>query len=461
MSNGTSFACYGCVDFVNNERTAAYWQWACSQGMIPPKCQPNIFTLCKCEADSPETPYTNPIDDEVCWYDSATPESAEFLGVIILNRVVKDSTITREVSDGFKEGSILNRAMLKGRSFTFDVLLLAASCEGMAYGKEWLRSVLEDAPCQGGPISQCSSCFGRELTLRVFCPDEESTDDGLHEWMSVGIVDGLQEVEDGSGRGACCCVLQHYTFTMQSESPYSFSTEPVNICSSDADPEGFVRCYDWSSDCIECDCGEIQCDRCRFDPLCDDTDTFTFDPELPADDCDDCAPLATVVQSCCSDDLPAIYDTTFRIQIYSGVNPDDAGLLRRGMRNFRLRIYQNPKDLDCITDEESYALWCNEKPCIEIKTRYIPYDSTLTIDGRTEKVTLSCNNVCRPFDHVVTAVDGSLFPLLSRCTPLMVVADFDYYTSQLEPTPVGEDEELDLSIRPSHISVDSYLRFRQ
>lgn len=450
MTNtGTSRACYGCVEFANNERTMAYYRWACSEGMFPPAGQPKFFDLCWCEDDAPEDPYVDPETDSVCWYDASVPESKEFLGVIILNRPVKNSTFEREVSDGFLEGSILGMPKKKGRSFVFDVILLATSCEGMAYGKEWLRSVLEDGPCSGTVGASCQSCFGKRLGLRVHCPEGDTTDGGFHEWYSVGLVDGIADSEEENTRKESCCIIQPMTFTMHSESPYSFAPDAIEICDATVD-DAYVRCYDWLND-GDCD-EEDEPNRCSVDPLCDSDASLDFDPELSNPQCEICTPVARAITACCTNDLPAVYDTTFKIDIYAGINPADDDLIRRGMRNFRLKVYQNPKGLPCIIDDETYDAWINEEPCIEFATSYVPYDSVLTIDGRLERVTLTCGNVCKPYSFVITSADGPLFPLLSRCTPMMIVAEFDYYTSQLVPEAVG--------IKPSRITVDSYLRFR-
>jgi len=448
--SGTSIACYGCVDFANNERTLAYYNWACAEGMFPPNCTPRI-NLCVCDADAPNIPYVDPVTDEVCWYDPAAPESSEFLGVIVLNRPVKNSTFSRDVSDNFIEGSILNRAMIKGRSFVYDVLLLATSCEGMAYGKEWLRRLLEDAPCSSS-TSQCDPCFGKRMSIRTTCPTGAATDDGLHEWFGVGLVDGLADSDDQANTGKCCCVLQQMTFTMQSESPYSHATLPVGVCNLPVDPDDYTRCYDWLVDCIDCSCEVVECDRCKYDPVCSCFPFIIPEPELPRNECEDCIPLAKIYECCCSDDLPGVYDTTFKIDIYSGIDINNEEFLDRGLRDFVLKIYQNPKGLPCITDDESYEMWCNEVPCTEININYIPYDSTLTIDGRTEKVTLTCGGVCKPYDHRISNTKGSLFPLLSSCEPIMVCAEFSYYNSQLLDGSPG--------VSPSRIKVDSYLRFR-
>lgn len=420
--------------------------------MFPPACQPKTFDLCFCDDDSPEIPFQDPITDNVCWYDPAVPESSEFLGIIILNRPVKNSTFSREVSDAFVEGSILNRPNLRGRSFVFEALMVATSCEGMDYGKEWLRRLLEDAPCQSDAASRCDSCFGRRMSIRKHCPEGDTTDDGLHEWMSVGLIDGIEDSDENNSRKECCCILQPITFTMQSESPYSFSTVAETICDTDVDPDGYNRCFDWMNDCLDCNCDPVECDRCKYDPVCTCFPFIIPEPELPRDECDTCIPLARIIQCCCTDDLPAGYDSTFKIDIYSGIDFSNEAFLDAGMRDFRIRIFQNPKGLPCITDDESYEMWCNEIPCIELVTNYIPYDSTLTIDGRTQKVNLNCNGVCKPYQHKITSSTGQVFPLVSRCTPLMVCAEWSYYNTQLLPEAPG--------VKPAHISVSSYLKFR-
>lgn len=445
--SGTSVACYGCVEFANNARTLAYHRWACSNNLYPENCIPRV-DLCVCEED--ESDFVDPVTDEVCWYDPTVPESAEFLGVIVLNRPAKNSTFSREVSDNFIEGSILNRPTIKGRPFVFRVLLLATSCEGMNYGREWLRRLLEDAPCST-PSSACESCYGKRLGLRVACPEGDSTDDGLHEWFGVGLVDGYEVTDEEASTRKCCCILEEATFTMQASSPWSHNTEPTIICDTDVDPDGYTRCFDWTTDCLEC-CEVVECDRCKYDPACTCFPFVIPDPELPGDDCSTCEPLARLIQCCCSEDLPAVYDSAFKIDIYSGMDFSNEPFLTYGMRDFRLKIYQNPKGLPCITDDASYELWCGEDPCAEISINYIPYDSTLTIDGRTEQVTLTCNGVCKPYEHRISNTKGALFPLLSRCTPVMVCAEFSYYTTQLlDGGP---------AVAPAHVTVSSYLRFR-
>jgi len=452
-ASGKSYACFGCVNFANNERTLAYHQWACEDGRYESPNPPVFENLCSCSDDGADGPFLNPIDDGVCWFDPEIPESEDFLGVVILNiGGLRDSTFSREVTDGFIEGSILQRPKTIGRSFVFDVLLVATSCEGRNYGEEWLRALLEGGPC--GNKRACGTCAGQPLTIRVACPDDDYTDDGLHTWFNSGLVDGLTMVDGGSPTGAGCCNLTRYTFTMHSESPYSFSAIGEPQCEIEASEDGYIRCFDWMRDCFECcDDENSGCDRCLDDPLCT---CFTF--PLPTTDlstgpCPDCPPLASNFACCCTDDLPAGYDTAFKIDIYTGKDWSNQDFVQTGMRDFRMAIYENPVDLPCITDDETYELWCSRgTPCSEFSVRYLPYDSTLTIDGRTNTITITCDGVCKPFEQVVTSLQGDLFPLISRCVPLMICPQFSYYNSQFMPSAPG--------VEPAKVTVTSYLRFR-
>lgn len=452
MSTGNvSLACYGCVDFANNERTFAYYRWACANNMFPAGCKPDIRDLCMCAADAPLTPFVDPITDGVCWYDPSVPESSHFLGIIVLNRPYESATFSRDTSDGFIEGSILNRPKILGKSFVFEALILATSSEGKNYGEEWLKSLLRDSPCTSSE-NDCESCFGKRMGMRKFCPDIESTDDGIHEWFGVGLTEDVTSTDDASTRQACCDILYPITFTLQSSSPYSFSSTEFAVCEKPVDPDDYVRCYDWTQDCLEC-CEAVECDRCKYDPVCTCFPFIIPEPALPRDNaCDICTPLAKIYECCGTGELPATYDSTFKIEIFSGYDVNNQAFLDSGMRDFTFKIYENPKDFPCITDDDSYALWCNENPCTEFAVNYIPYNSTLVIDGRTQKVTLNCNGSCASFQHKIASTVGELFPLLSKCTPMMFSSEFSYYTSQLLDGAPG--------VSPSSIKITRYLRFK-
>lgn len=467
-----SFAQFGCAPFADNARTYAYHQWACENDMYPTECNVDLFD-CSCPLDDPLVPFTNPIDDMAPWYDPNDPASSEFIGALIQKVTgVADSTIEREPVKAFGDGTILNRARLAGRSFTFELILLSTSCRGADFGVEWLRRVLETDLCGCGP-EPCGECFGKRLTIRRNCDDPVPCDTGLRAWESVGVVDGLKITSDPDA--SCCCVVQTATFVMQSESPYSFGCEEID-CNIVADNVFFDSCFDWSKACDQDCCAEElenkECDRCLNDLNC--SCYGSIDP-VPAsfstiDPCF-CEPLVRRVQACCIDDVGAAgFDTAVKLEVFSGMNiTDDVdvvsiagenidmdGLAFRdlGLRNLRLSIYENPDNLPCITNKASYDAWCatHPNPRFEIQIPYIPHNAMLTIDGRANRVTLDCDGKCRPFPYSIDSVKGSLFPFITQCQPMMVVVEWDGLNVQIVSEP-------GLKI-PSSATVTTYRRWR-
>lgn len=436
-----SFAQFGCAVFADNARTYAYHRWACENGMYPSECQPEMFD-CSCDLDDPLAPFVDPISDAAPWYDPNDPASAEFLGAMIVKvENVADSTIKREPADAFGDGTILNRARLSGRSFTFELLLISTSCRGADFGVEWLRRVFETDLCGCGP-EPCQSCFGKRLTLRRSCDEPVPCDVGLRSWESVGVVDGIKVLADDALE-KCCCVAQRVTMVLQSESPYSFGCEEVP-CTQVADDEGFEICFDWSTFCIDCcDDDKPECDRCKNDLLCG---CFALEDPTPQsisteNDCY-CEPLSRIVQCCCIDDIGAAgYETALKIDVFSGFDTgndaDALAFMELGLRNMRISIYDNPDNLDCITDRDSYDDWCNTRPSprFEIQIPYVPSNATLSIDGRSGRVFMECDGACRPFPYQIDTSSGSLFPLVTQCAPMMACIEWDTLNTQFRSGP--------------------------
>lgn len=437
-----SWARYGCAVFADNARTYAYHRWACANNQYPDECTPTMVD-CSCEYDDPLIPYVSPASDPAPWYDSNDPASAEFLGAMILSvDGASDSTIKREPSDAFGDGTILNRARLAGRSLTFELLLLSTSCRGQDFGVEWLRRVFETDLCICSE-EPCSACFGKRFTLRRSCDSNVPCDVGMRSWESVGVVDGIKHVSDDN-LDSCCCVAQRVSLVLQSESPYSYGCESI-VCNHVADPNDFEVCFDWSTFCLEHPCcvpsAEDECDRCLNDPLCGCYSQNNPTPQTIVTDTDNdcyCEPLSRIVQCCCVTDVGAAgYDTAIKIDIFSGYDtggdPDALAFTELGLRNMRLSIYPNPSNMACVDDQASYDAWCATRPdpLFEIQIPYIPSASTLTIDGRSNRVFMVCDGVCRAFPYSIDTASGTLFPLVATCDPLMMCVEWDSLNTQL------------------------------
>lgn len=429
-----SFAQYGCAVFADNARTYAYHRWACANNMFPAECQPDMFD-CSCDLDDPNTPYVSPAADHAPWYDANDQASVEFLGAMITKvDGASDSTIKREPVDAFADGTILNRSRLAGRSFTIEMLLLSTSCRGADFGVEWLRRVFETDLCLCDE-EKCSSCYGKRFSLRRSCDDNQGCDTGLRSWESVGVVDGIK-IQNDDDLAKCCCVAQRVTLVLQSESPYSYGCENI-ACNKIVDPEGFTLCYDWATGCLEC-CEDKACDRCLNDPLC--SCYSSQDPEPQAapvgDDCF-CEPVEKYVQCCCIPDIGnAAYDTALKIELFSGydvgLDQDALTFMDLGLRNVRISIFDNPENLTCITDAESYDEFCDARiqPRFEIEVPYLPPNSTMVLDGRSNRAVLECDGECRPFPYQIQNTKGKLFPLVTNCASMMFCVEWDVFNTQ-------------------------------
>lgn len=427
-----TYASFGCAAFADNARTYAYHQWAKESGLYSLDCCPRLDD-CSCPNDSQT--WTDPVTDDAPWIDPNNPHSEEFLGVMIMKVTgVNDSTLSRDVVDGFNEGTILGRDRLRGKTMVFEMLVLGYTCAGVDYGIEWLRKLTERSICQCQDLADpCEQCTGRQLTLRKFCPDIDpgDCDHGLRTWDSVGVVDGVKEVDDEQLKQLCCC-LRKVTMTMQTESPYSYSC-PRDYCEGElvADEDNYTRCYDWRADCLTCDTCDA-CDRCGRDSICNCFPLGDLEIIVPENECF-CEPIEKVFSCCCIDDITD--DTAIVLDIYSGSDPGNDLFTDLGARNMVIKVYDNPDNMPCITDQDSWDAWalvCAERLRFELNVSYIPSDSTLTIDGRSQRVTLTCDGVCRPFDQVVTSLTGQIFPFTSACGSVMICIEWDKYNTQFE-----------------------------
>lgn len=461
-----SFMCYGCHELINTKRTYTYIKWAQDNGLFETDgCCPNVNN-CGCPDD--DTGFVDPITDEVCWYDPAIPASSEFLGVWIVGMTgLWDSPFTESITDTVGRGVTIGRARWGAKEAHFEVMVFATSCRGMDYGLEYLRRTLETPENGCQDPAQCSTggCGTHNMRIRAFCPNPGDPDDGIREFLNVGTIDGLK-VADQDKRDKCCCTMRRATFTLASERPESYSFQ--GTCIDEDASNAFTQCWDWNAPCegnsIVCPtcstcggseiCGQIDCDACEQCAGCTYQSTEFVAPPQPAQVIKDCysPPLEWAIQCCCPDPLlqPTVRDTTYRIEIFSGHGiPRPPGYPTLGIRDLRLLIFDNPLNLPCRDEsQDAYDAWAGRTPCGELHIKGLPADTTLIIDGRSRTINAICKNVCVPADDLVfNACGGSVFPLVSSCSPKMICADW-----ALETTPFVEDP----TVFPAHIKVDLY-----
>lgn len=441
MSLSPTYACFGCVEFAHNARTKAYIGWACRTGRLDGRRVPPTNWICTCADDGLVGDFSDPITDQVCWYDPAIPESADFLGIVIHGTAgFRASTYSRELINAVGRGSILGLPVVAGKQLLLNVYLYATSAAGMAYGIEWLRRQFEHdqrCPTDG---STCSSCQGQLFTARMFCPTEDSLDDGLHSWAAAGTIDGfdLNEDEYPMGRGHCD-VMRQGTITIGTESPDSYSTLPIStaeVTIGDAF-NALGNCQTIADlptlDDVCCPiCSETGCDPCTTDPGCDCLPPFVLTPErigTTAPCFTD--PVCRCIGAVQVTDLPAGYETALRMTLRAGWNSGNPTFQKFGMRNVVFRVFENPEGFPLPTDLTTYeALVERMTPCAEVGVSWMPAGSELIVDGLSGQTWLKCNGRCVDHSSRVHTIAGTLFPLVARCTDLVITCEWDCLNSQ-------------------------------
>lgn len=446
MSLAPTYACFGCVDFANNYRTKQYVAWACATGKFtgdPAALVRKSRSWCHCPDDDED--WTNPVDDGVCWYDPAIPESADFLGIVIVGSAnIRSSTFKRALEDAVNGGSVLGIPEIPGKQIVLEVEIYATSQAGMNYGIQWLQRQLEgDQRCPSDG-STCASCQGQLLTLRVHCPTETSLDNGLHSWAAAGTIDGFKLSEDEFPLGrANCEKAVHGTITIGTESFDSYSTEPVSSVEVDID-DAFTalgNCVILSpSDLFDetcCPICSIGCDPCTTDPGCDCLPPFVLEPEVVgalAPCFSD--PVCRCIAAAAITNLPAGYESALRMTFRAGWDATNPIFTRYGMRNAVFRVFENPQGLPLPVDLEGYeALVDVMVPCAEVGVSWMPAGSELVVDGLSGRTWLKCNGKCVDHSSRVHTISGSLFPLKARCTDLIVTVEWDCLNSQGNDAP--------------------------
>lgn len=442
--NTTTLMCLGCVPIIDNERTNAYVRWATTTGrMEGPCCSWTDFPFCI--DDSPVAAYQNPIDDQVCWYDPDAPESADFLGLWVYDLTgLDDDPHTAEQSDISGIGTVFNRPIRPGKVLTFDVMLLATSCCGMDYGRNWLANVLRGSGCVHGVSKFEDTCGTTELRIRQCCPSDGGSDTGIRNFPKSKLTAGLAR-SDGDRRDRCCCNYQRYTFVITTGTPDSFG-DLVEVCETEVDPTPE------NSFCFICrDEVEPLPDPCLTDPLdCFVEDVAAFASPSLRLDCGYCPP-AEITRTCCAIDQFQTGSTnrTLVIDLYSGLQPSNLPFTRDGARNVEILIYENPKGLPCPESQADFEQFYLYSPyCARVTVGYIPPDSTLRIDGRTGEAYIACRGRRIP---IYESVDGDLKKLDLGCNQLLVFALWDRVQSVHASAPAPA--------KPSSMSVSVVRKF--
>jgi len=354
MATLPGYLCLGGDEVLNHCRTLAY-----VRAGLAPAWSAFAATCDCCCANTDDGNYTipNSVVNPAPWWDPTRPESAEFLGLI-----VKEFSSSVPMQSAPSRGSGRSCAIPVPRVFTADGAIVASSCRGTEYGKEWLVRALNGACIDNG-------C----------CPERTGI---IQRWCDAGsagertMVDVRMATVDFTDRPPTvpCCEGSPFHFTLESD-PWLYGTSQGCVINQpwDLNPAD-ATCIDWCPNCPEPPTipGAGGIDPCAPQPA-------IAPPPVALSVCW-CEPILSTRQCCHVVGLPQWSDSVIRISIRSGSKP---------LKNARVRIWpDNPSLLDPSTPAGAAAFHCFPE-CAIAEITQIPANSTLVIDGVTRMITLT------------------------------------------------------------------------
>lgn len=164
MATLPGWLCIAGNEVINSCRTLAY----INRGLAPhwaPGAGDDCDCCCSCVDDGD---YTTPSGtsnggNPAPWFDLTRPESGEFFGVMIADMHLSTPLVAPPA------GSTYGRScpIPVPRTMTITGYLVASTCRGTGYGREWLVRALGQ-PCVGG-----GCCPTRNATMLLWCPEQE------------------------------------------------------------------------------------------------------------------------------------------------------------------------------------------------------------------------------------------------------------------------------------------------
>ncbi|MFD1855507.1 hypothetical protein [Kitasatospora cinereorecta] len=310
-----------------------------------------------------DMPYVDPVTDPAPWYDSAVPESANFLGVMGLSvSGFSASTLSRDPIQLVGDGAALGIARRSHRELVYSVLLLALDECGLSYALEWLAAALSGAPCEG-------SCGGDELGVYACCPTGDGTSQ-LRHLYGVGVMrspqmTNVRYLDEG--------IIAEVTFTLAAVVPWIYR-EPLTTLTGWVDlVDGDLVTFD--PDEVYEDC--VEGTPCLEDPNCP-TPPLPIRAPVPVDACypTGSAEFRRSVVALSPVDQPEWLEAVPVLELEAGAT---------ALRRLIVRFWANPLDTDCTEVADPCAA------CTDIQIPYLPAGGKLTVDGRTQTAEVACS----------------------------------------------------------------------
>ena len=337
------------------------------------------------------TDYTDPVTDDAPWYDPGAPESGDFLGFYPLRASgMLDSTATGQVVEGILSGGSISQMREGTREVTFRGLLIGATEEGMEAGHTWLKSVLAGGQCNG-------NCDGDDLCFLVACPTTpQAASRVVRKIREVSRIEGPVRIKDT--RLHCGGWMAEVEFTLVAGSPYVYS-EPELVAAAD---NAALNTYKAGA---TIQFSSFNLDVCQIPPSLRQT-APVIDPDCPPLPTPPTMPAPT--EACA--DLPASWNS------YVIYVPDDLvdtwkdGVIQlklvngnKAMRFVRVRLLPRPLDTQTVEDIDPCAA------CGDMMISYLPAGGSMTLDGMTERASISVGNR-QPIsaDHLLAGTAGEI-----------------------------------------------------
>lgn len=426
-SKAGTWAALNGSEFTNAQRTIDYIHNFNLPIAIDEDCWcPSIEELLE-DCDIPVTGYTFPSVDPAPWYDSAIPESGDFLGFLTTEFEGLGSTYTRSTFETLQGGAVLGRLRAQARTLTWRGYLFGRTCCAAEYGLRWLTAQLSDA---GG----CGGCDGAELDILICCPEATGSvpnnttcnvqdvtscssnqsvgmapplgqlrenQDAFRTFFRTGLIDGPRQLSTRTlGCGGDCedgpgCLIE-VEFSIIAGNPFMHKDKEqvcqttFPSCDDECDPNdptwikiattAYPATAADGEECLDSlDCSVLDNSvNCIADPNCPTADLPTI-PEFE-DPCG-CEGFFTT-RICCeisNDIYGQFFEGVASIDVFSGSTEP--------LRNVVVSFYENPQERDC-TDTALFQSDCFR--CAKVNIRYIPPQTTLTVDGLTKRITAKC-----------------------------------------------------------------------
>ena len=402
---------FGGTEVISGPRFEAYASNAGVPGFRPLFKFPELAKLLG------EQPYRSAFQDQdVPWVDPDVPDTYDFYGFYPTNITgLEDSSRTSTVVESTGDGGTPGRIRHATKQVVFSGFLAAGTDAGVDAGFRWLKSALLN-----GSVGGCSDggCSGAQLCYLYaepsIDPSQISTDclDDYYRFLYRVVVNAGPTVTQRNtlSNGT---VLWQVTFTAIAGNPFEYGlAEPIvtNF------PNGYLgQPYVNDAGGATDEAGhiftEIACPSPAwfpvFNPACPD---LILPPSTPVVPIGCYTPPVNWRRRSFS--VPASYITD-----WSDVVPliNIKPLSAIGNSNIRIRIFPDAYD----PDDDPCAF------CADMLVSYIPPNSVMTIDGRSQTVTVVTSGQQRRGDGLIFSSNGMPFtwPALSCGMGYTVVVD--------------------------------------